>query len=124
MPLAKLPPTTGTVRLLGEPSGSADALATIKPVRVGELPWLKMMTASAPAASALTAFSEKKQVPRWMSAMSAGPLKSSPAKSEGSQPLVDVPGSLGHVESPNARSTPITPPVSVPNPLPVNTPVS
>jgi len=37
---------------------------TISASRSGVLPWLKMMTASAPAASALSAFCAKEQVPR------------------------------------------------------------
>ena len=41
--------------------------------RVGSLPWLKMMTAAAPAASAFSALTAKVQVPRWIRAMSLGP---------------------------------------------------
>ncbi len=110
--------------MLGEPSGNDEALPTIRPSRVGLLPWLKMMVASAPAASALAALTEKKHAPLWMRAMSAGPLKSSPAKSEASHPLVEVPGSAGQSDVPRARSTGITPPSTVPEPLPVNAPVS
>ena len=44
----------------------------------------------APAAWALSALMAKEHVPRWMRAMSAGPLKSRPAKSAASQPLVDA----------------------------------
>ncbi len=77
-----------------------------------------MMTASAPAASAFCAFSANVQAPRWMSAMSFSALRSTPLKSSGSQPLVDVEGSS------SARSTPVTGPVTSPAPLPVYAPVS
>ena len=42
------------------------------------LPWLKMITASAPAASALSALVPNAQAPRWISAMSSVPDQSSP----------------------------------------------
>ena len=58
--------------------------------RSGVSPWLKMITASAPASSAFCTFVPKKQVPRWISAMSASPLKSRPAKSSASHPLVEA----------------------------------
>jgi hypothetical protein len=53
-----------------------------------------MMTASAPASSALCALSPKKQVPRWIRAMSASPLQSMPAKSAASHPLVEARGGV------------------------------
>ena len=77
-----------------------------------------MITASAPACSAKNALSPKLQVPRWTSAMSAGPLQSSPAKSAASQPLVEARGGV------RLMSTGTTRPWTVPEPLPVKTPVS
>ena len=77
-----------------------------------------MITASAPAASAFSAFAANVHVPRWISAMSFGPLKLSPAKSAASQPLVLARGGV------RLMSTGMTGPVTVPRPLPVNAPVS
>ena len=57
-----------------------------------------------------------KQAPRWISAMSFGPEKSRLAKSEASQPLVDVAGSAGQSGVPRARSTPMMPPATSPRP--------
>ena len=75
------------------------------------LPWLKMMTPSAPALVALTALSPNAQAPRWMSAMSAGPDQSGPTKSAASQPEVEA------LPSPRSRSTGITfPLVTTPEP--------
>ena len=51
------------------------------------LPWLNTITAAAPAAAALSTFSRKVHVPRWMSAMFPA-VK--PAKSAASQPLVEA----------------------------------
>ena len=69
-----------------------------------------MTTASAPAAWALTAFSAKVQVPRWISAIvPAG----KPVKSVASHPLVwpfAVPGAG------TTRSTAVTPAVTSPLP--------
>lgn len=103
---------------------SAPSVSTIRPSRSGVLPWLKMMTASAPAASAFNAFTAKVHAkaggggpPRWIRAMSAGPDQS-PTKSVNSQPLVVAAGSA------RLRSTGITLPVTSPFPLPVNVPVS
>ena len=50
--------------------------------------------------------------------MSAAPLKSRPAKSAASQPLVDARGGT------RLMSTGMTLPSTVPEPLPVKTPVS
>ena len=50
--------------------------------------------------------------------MSAGPLQSIPAKSAASHPLVDARGGV------RLMSTGITRPWTVPEPLPVKTPVS
>ncbi|MEO7262515.1 MAG: hypothetical protein ABI047_14870 [Jatrophihabitantaceae bacterium] len=72
-----------------------------------------MITASAPATSALSALTVKVQPPRWMSAMSLGPEKSSPAKLATSQPLVLARAPV------RARSTPIALPVTSPSPVPV-----
>ena len=60
------------------------------PLRASVSPWLKMMMASAPAASALSALVAKAQAPRWTSATSAGPRKRFGSKSDASQPDVDV----------------------------------
>ena len=76
-PSAKDAPTTGMVT--AAPSGRS--VPTINPSRKGVSPWLKMITASAPAACALIALMPKEQVPRWISAMLLGPLQSIPAKS-------------------------------------------
>ena len=57
----------------------------MSPSRSGVLPWLKMMTADAPAAWAFTALSANVHVPRWISAMFP---TGNPAKSPASQPLV------------------------------------
>ena len=77
-----------------------------------------MITASAPASSALRDLLAKPQLPRWISAMSLSPLQSRPAKSSAVQPL-----SLAR--SPvRLMSTGMTLPSTVPNPLPVKTPVS
>ena len=123
-PSAKLAPTTGMLCSSVEtPPGALGssrlvASATMSSSRSGELPWLKMITASAPASSALCAFVPKKQVPRWIRAMSLSPLQSIPAKSAASQPLVEARGGV------RLMSTGITWPWTVPEPLPVNTPVS
>ncbi len=62
---------------------------TMSSERSGVLPWLKMITALAPAACALSAFSANVHVPRWISAMlRAG----KPAKSAASHPLVEARG--------------------------------
>jgi hypothetical protein len=51
-PSAKLAPTTGMLWLTTVPSSRLVASPTMRPSRSGVLPWLKMMTASAPASSA------------------------------------------------------------------------
>jgi hypothetical protein len=117
-PWAKLAPTTGMSCWTGVPSVRLDASATNNGSRSGVLPWLKMITASAPACSAKNALSPKLQVPRWMSAMSAGPEKSRPAKSASSQPLVEARFPV------RLMSTGVTVPSRVPAPLPVYGPVS
>ena len=68
--VAKLAPTTGIVDVADEAS-----VPTMSPSRSGVFPWLKMITASAPPPAAFIALSAKVQVPRWMSAMSAGAAK-------------------------------------------------
>ena len=76
-PFAKLAPTTGMV------ASSGASVPTISPSRSGVLPWLKMTTADAPAAWALSALTANVHVPRWMSAiLPAG----NPAKSAASHP--------------------------------------
>ncbi len=95
-PSSKLAPTTGMLWVMGVPStvpsSKVPASATMSPDRSGVLPWLKMITASAPATSAKCAFVPKKHVPRCTNAMSAGPLQSIPRKSASSHPLVDARG--------------------------------
>ena len=114
------------------PSGGV-ALPMNVASRSGVLPWLKMMTADAPAASAFRALSAKLQPPRWMSAMlpTGKPAKSfTPAGSATigaptaasvkapSHPLVLARGGV------RLMSTGTTSPVTVPSPLPEKTPVS
>jgi hypothetical protein len=71
------------------------------------LPWLKMMTAAAPAANALSALTAKSQAPRWMRAMSPA---GKPSKSSASQPLDEA-------RSPTRlRSTAVTAAVTSPPP--------
>ena len=65
-PSANEAPTTGTDATNGA------SVPTMSPSRVGSLPWLKMITASAPAASALVALRAKLQPPRWISAIWPG----------------------------------------------------
>ena len=113
-PLANDAPTTGIVTVA--PSGRS--VPTIRPSRVGSFPWLKMITASAPAFCAFSALMPKLHVPRWIRAMSLGPLKSRPAKSLASQPLVLARGGT------RLMSTGMTGPVISPNPEPVKAPVS
>ena len=84
-PSAKLAPTTG---MLSGVWLMPNSVPVTRPSRSGVLPWLKMMTASAPAVWALIALTPNSQVPRWMSAMSLSPDQSIPAKSAASQPLV------------------------------------
>ena len=117
-PLAKLAPTTGIVWLTGVPSSRLEASATISASRSGVLPWLKMITASAPASSALRALVPKLHEPRWISAMSVVPLQLMPAKSAAWQPLVDARSPV------RLMSTGMTWPWTLPEPLPVKTPVS
>ena len=71
-------------------------------------PSLKMMTALAPAATALSAFCRKVQVPRWMRAMLPAV---NPSKSDASQPLVELGAAVGRV-----RSTGVTSAVTSPSP--------
>ena len=79
----------------------------MRSIRPGSLPWLKMMTALAPAAVALAALSPKAQVPRWTRAMFPGV---NPAKSDASHPEVLA-------RSPaRRRSTPCTVAVTSPEP--------
>ena len=91
----------------------------MSPTRVGSLPWLKMTTASAPAACAFSALIPNEHVPRWMRAMSFCLEKLSPAKSAASQPLVDAPPGWFRL-----TSTGMTFPTISPAPEPVKVPVS
>jgi hypothetical protein len=76
--------------------------------RVGVSPWLKMITARAPAASALSAFCANGHVPRWISAIAPA---GKPAKSAASQPLVFARGGT------RLMSTATTGAVTSPKPL-------
>ena len=116
-PAANGAPTIGIPMFDGVPSGLLVALPLTAASRPG-VPWLKMMMASAPAASARVAFSEKKQAPRWTRAMSMSPDQSMPAKSAASHPLVEAAGSSSD------RSTGMTGPMTSPVPEPLNDPVS
>ena len=70
---------------LGIVAVAGASVPTMRGSRSGVLPWLKMITADAPAACALSAFTEKLQSPRCTRAMlPAG----KPAKSDAWQPLV------------------------------------
>ncbi len=81
-PSAKLAPTTG---MLSGVWLAPKRVPVTRPERRSVLPWLKMMTALAPAFWALIALMPNSHVPRWTSAMlPAG----KPAKSAASQPLV------------------------------------
>ena len=66
------------------------SMITPKRSPAGGVALVDMMTASAPAAWALTALTANAHVPRWMRAMSVVPVKSSPVKSAASHPLVLV----------------------------------
>ena len=78
-PASKLAPTTGTVTAVtAEPAGGAAVMFVSTPLRSGVLPWLKRMTAAAPAAWAFTTLRAKLQPPRWISAIRPG---TKPAKS-------------------------------------------
>jgi hypothetical protein len=61
-----------------EPAGAAAVTSVNGPERSGVLPWLKTMTALAPAACALNALRAKLHPPRWTSAIAPA---GKPAKS-------------------------------------------
>ena len=87
------------------------------PLRSGAvvLPWLKITIPTAPAAAAFSALISNVQSPRCSSAMfPAG----KPAKSDASQPLVEV------LPRPNCRSTAVTAAVTSPGSLWVIAPKS
>jgi hypothetical protein len=108
-------PTTGMVIT---PADWSPSVPTFSAMRPGSLPWLKMTSASAPASWALRALTAKSQVPRWLRTTSAGLLRSRPAKSAGSQPLV-----LARSPS-RLMSTGTTGPVTSPVPENSKVPVS
>ena len=68
-----------------------------------------------PSGLSIAALSANAQVPRWISAMSEGPEKSRPVKSDASHPLVDARSPV------RLMSTGITLPVTSPAPAPVST---
>ena len=108
-PVAVETPTTGTS------TGRPSVTPVRAPLRSGVLPWLKMMTPTAPAAEALSTLSAKSQVPRRTSAMLPA-VK--PVKSLASQPLVDgstvaaSTASTGAVTSPAPEYSRVTKPSS------------
>jgi hypothetical protein len=69
-----------------------------------------MMTPLAPAASALATFTEKLQVPLWMSAMFP---TGNPLKSDAWQPLAELGDGVGGITTPPAAVSP-----AVTSPLP------
>ena len=111
-PSAKLAPTTG---MLSGVWFTPKSVPVTRPERRSVLPWLKMMTAEAPASCALIALTPNSQVPRWMSAMAP---TGNPAKSLSSQPLVT--GSRGGART---MSTGTTFAVTSPYPVPVKIPL-
>ena len=99
-PIANVVPTDGIVRRGGL------SVPERTPTRSGAFPSLKMITAVAPAASALSVFAANVHVPRWIRAMLPG---GKPAKSAASQPLVEPPV-LGLLTS-TAQSPAVTSPL-------------
>ena len=79
-PAAKLVPTIGMlIAVEAEPAGGAAVMFVSVTLRAGVSPWLKRMTAAAPAAWAFAILRAKLQPPRWISAIRPGtkPAKSS-----------------------------------------------
>jgi hypothetical protein len=101
-PSAYVVPTTGM-----SPVYPLTCVTAGIPLRAGSavLPWLKKITPAAPAASAFSAFSSNVHTPRWIRAMSPA---GNPAKSDDSQPLVEV------LPIPNWMSTGVTAAVTSP----------
>ena len=88
--LARASPRANVVLTAGMAATGGSSVPKNRPNRSSfgsTLPWLKTITALAPAAAALSTLTRKKHVPRWMSAMLPG-VK--PAKSAASQPLVEA----------------------------------
>src|SRR6478735_12538071 len=82
--MSKVTNATGMLATNGLPSAST-MLPLNAPVRPG-LPSLKMTTPTAPACVALSTFTPKLHVPRWIRAI----LPAKPVKSLGSQPLAEL----------------------------------
>src|SRR3954451_23776103 len=76
---------TGMLATNGLPAAST-MLPLNTGVRSGVLPSLKMTTPAAPACVALSTFTPKLHVPRWIRAI----LPANPVKSVGSQPLAEL----------------------------------
>src|SRR5438067_8531286 len=91
---------TGIVGMIGFPEASCRE-PFITAVRPG-LPSLKMMTPDAPAACALSTFTPKKHVPRWMSAIRPA---TKPLKSAALQPLDELGLGVGGMMVPPAACT-------------------
>jgi hypothetical protein len=133
-PAAKLVPTTGMVMVVkADPAGGSAVMLLSVPLRSGVLPWLKRMTALAPAAWAFATFRAKLHPPRWSRAIRPGtkPAKSltppgsavsgapTPASAYApSHPLVFPCGGV------RLMSTAVTGAVTVPSVLPVTPPAA
>src|SRR3954451_2355076 len=87
--MSKVTNATGMLATNGLPSG-ASMLPLNAPVRPG-LPSLKITTPTAPACVALSTFTPKLHVPRWIRAI----LPAKPAKSPGTHPLAELGAGVG-----------------------------
>ena len=80
-PASKLAPTSGTkIVVKADPAGGTAVMLARTTLRAGVSPWLKRMTASAPAVWAFATLRAKLQPPRWISAIAPS---GKPAKSSG-----------------------------------------
>ena len=105
-PSANEAPMTGIVRAPTAESAGAAALPMNSGSRSGVLPWLKMITAPAPAAWALWAFRAKLHPPRWMRAIAPA---GKPAKSFGPAGSGDERGADGGLGERAVASTRVGP---------------
>ena len=104
-PAAKLTPTTGTLIVVkAEPAGGSAVMFVRVPLRSGVLPWLKRMTAAAPAVFAFATLRAKLQPPRWTSAIRPA---TKPAKSLGPAGSAGCGVSAPTAASVNAPSHPL-----------------
>src|SRR4029453_9948205 len=80
-PAAKLTPTSGRLIVVkAEPAGGTAVMLVRVTLRAGVSPWLKRITAAAPAVWAFATLRAKLQPPRWIRAIRPG---TKPAKSLG-----------------------------------------